>query len=288
MSKPRYPTVVLYVQADEVEQLGADLFDLGATGVEQRDATTMDRSAHESAVELVAHFPDVELARAAQRLLPEGVGAQLSFVIGDDWKYRWREFFRPTRVGARFVIRPPWEEAETEPGDHVITIDPGLAFGTGTHETTRLVIAEIERLADAGAATRTVLDVGCGSGILSIAAGLLGAERLVAIDIDPIAARVAVENGIVNGATIEASTTPVQAVEGTFDLVLANIRSPILIPMAAALLERTGQHLVLSGLLLEERVEVREAFDPRFEFVHESTEGQWLALTYRRGAIPAS
>jgi len=277
MSEPRYPTVHVHVGAVEADQVSAELFELGATGVETRDQTTMDRS--EADVELVAHFPDEPGARAAVAALGEA-RARVDFIVGDAWKERWKEFFRPTRVGERFIVRPPWESVDRRDEDRVITIDPGMAFGTGTHETTRLVLMEIEHLDPSG----TVLDVGCGSGILSIAALLCGATSAVAVDIDPIAARVSLENAEVNGVSLEASTTPVEAVEGDFDLVLANIRSPILIPMAEALRARTRGVLVLSGLLLDERQEVRDAFDPLLTFERERVEGEWLSLTYAVGA----
>jgi len=204
----------------------------------------------------------------------------VTHVVGDDWKERWKEFFRPTRVGERLVVTPSWEEHEAREGDVVITLDPGQAFGTGTHETTRLVLAELEARVRGGEA---VLDVGCGSGILGIAARLLGAVCVVAVDVDPVAVRVARENAAVNGVSIEASTTPVERVDGRYDLVLANIRGPILIPMAGALAARLAPRgaLVLSGLLVEEEAEVREAFDRELAYEGRRVEGDWLALVYR-------
>ena len=115
----------------------------------------------------------------------------------------------------------------------------------------------------------------------AIAALLAGATRAVAVDVDPIAERTTLENAEVNGVTIEASTTDVADVPGRFPLVLANIRAPILIPMAPALAARTSGHLVLSGLLVEERDEVRAAYDARLDFERELVDGDWLALTYR-------
>lgn len=270
---PRYPIVRVRVGVNEVDAVSGDLFDLGATGVEERDDTTLDRI--DDGVELVAHFDDE--AGAEEAIEAIGRDARLDFIVGDDWRDGWKEFFKPARIGERFVVRPPWEEIERKDGDLVITIDPGQAFGTGTHETTRLVLREIERIACSG----EVLDVGCGSGILAIAALLAGATRAVAVDVDPIAERTTLENAEVNGVTIEASTTDVADVPGRFPLVLANIRAPILIPMAPALAARTSGHLVLSGLLVEERDEVRAAFDARLDFERELVDGDWLALTYR-------
>lgn len=272
---PRYPFVRVPVVAADVHDISAELFELGASGVEERDDTAMDRAGE--GVELIAHFPDEPLARAAIEALAPRLVGELDFIVGDDWRDRWKEFFKPARVGERFLVRPPWEPVEPRDGDRVITIDPGQAFGTGTHETTRLVMREVERIACAG----EVLDVGCGSGILGIAARLCGATRVVGVDVDPIAARTTLENADVNGVSIEASTTDVADVPGTFDLVLANIRRPILVPMADALKARCRGHLVLSGLLVEERDEVRACFDARFTFDREGIDGDWLSLTYR-------
>ncbi|MBX3275497.1 MAG: 50S ribosomal protein L11 methyltransferase [Sandaracinaceae bacterium] len=275
---PRYPIVRVHVAPGEVDAVSGALFELGATGVEERDGSTMDR-VEGGGAELVAHFDDEASARdAADALAPRE--AAVDFIVGDDWKERWKEFFEPARVGERFVVRPPWREVEAGPLDHVIVIDPGQAFGTGTHETTRLVLREIERVGARG----DVLDVGCGSGILAIGARLAGAARAVAIDVDPIAVRATLENAEVNGVPLEASTTDVADVPGAFDLVLANIRAPVLVPMAPLLVARTRGHLILSGLLVEERDEVRAAYDPLLAFEHERVDGDWLALTYRRPA----
>src|SRR5690606_21479053 len=125
---------------DDAETAGALLFDAGATGLEERDASTLSKGA--AAITLVASFESDEDAEAALEALEGRWPARVEHVVGDDWKERWKEFFRPTRVGERLVIRPSWEEVEPRAGDVVLTLDPGHAFGTGTHETTRLVLAE--------------------------------------------------------------------------------------------------------------------------------------------------
>lgn len=274
MSTPRYPTVHVRLEPADADLAGATLWELGATGIEERDDTTLEQST--GALVLIAHFGDDESAQGACAALADRWDARVEHIVGDDWRDGWKRFFRPTRVGEHLVVRPPWEPYEAAPGDVVITLDPGAAFGTGTHETTRLAMREIERLACRG----DVLDVGCGSGILGIVASLLGARRVRAIDVDPIAVRVTGENASINGVTLDASTTPIDDIEGTFALVLANIRGPILVAMADALVVRTAGRLVLGGLLTSEEPEVREPFDARLELEARNIDGEWLALTY--------
>lgn len=279
MSAPRYPTVHVAVSADDADVASSILWDAGATGIEERDATTLDKS--EGGVTLVAHFESEEDAREAVALLAPR-HATVEHIVGDEWKERWKEFFKPTRIGRRLVVRPSWEPFSPEVGDVVITLDPGQAFGTGTHESTRLVLAEVDALVSGG---ERVLDVGCGSGILSIAALLLGASEAVAVDVDPIAVQVTDENAAHNAVAdrLRASTTDVGEIEGSFELVLANIQSGVLVPMAEALMSRlkAGGHLVLSGLLAPESQEIRAAFGA-LSFVREAREGEWIALVFAR------
>ncbi len=280
MSVPRYPCVHVSVPADDVDIVSSILWDAGATGVEERDATTLDRS-EVGDVTLVAHFDSDEAAQEAiASLAPAHVG-RLEHIEGDAWKERWKEFFKPTRVGRRFVVRPSWEPFDAAPEDVVITLDPGQAFGTGTHET---VLAEVDALVRGG---EHVLDVGCGSGILGIGALLVGAADVVAIDNDPVAVDVTKENAEVNGiaARVCATEDDVAQVPGTFELVLANIQSAILLPMAPVLMQRVapGGALVLSGLLAPEEDEIRAAYGP-LRFVRKGAERDWIALVFVRDA----
>jgi len=283
--EPRYPYVHVHVPPEASELVASELWDLGAEGIEERDSTTLDHSTSEGTVTLVAFFPEEELARSVVRGYEGRYEAQLLFVVGDAWRESWKEYFHPSRVGAHLVIRPSWEQVKLWPGEVMLTIDPDRAFGSGTHETTRLVLRELDRRICGG---ERLLDVGCGSGILSIGATLLGARDAVAIDTDPAAVANTVENARANdmAARIHASTTPVEEIEGRFDMVVANIQAHVLIPLADAIGDRVADEgtLVLSGILREQWKEVRAAY-PGFDCLLVPAEGEWTALVLERKRV---
>jgi ribosomal protein L11 methyltransferase len=201
----------------------------------------------------------------------------------EDWSVSWREFFGVVDYGARVVIVPSWVDHEPAPGQLVIRLDPGQAFGTGHHETTRLCLAALETTVRPGA---EVLDVGTGSGILAIAATLLGAASVHAIDIDPLAAEVAVANCAANGVSdavrVEAGLlTPEHP--GRYDLVVANISTQAntaLAPAFAAVL-RPGGTLVLSGLLAADAHAVTAAMaSHHLRRTAVAVERDWALLTF--------
>jgi ribosomal protein L11 methyltransferase len=161
-------------------------------------------------------------------------------------------------------------------------MDPGMAFGTGTHETTRLVLREVERRVAGG---ENVLDLGCGSGILSIASLLMGANEVLAIDLDPLAVKATLENAECNSVTSRLTVLEgtIEQAKGQFDLVLANVESRVLFPIAEALMNRVARPgtLVLSGLLASEReatLNLYERFGPPLVTV----DGEWIAVVIRR------
>jgi ribosomal protein L11 methyltransferase len=174
------------------------------------------------------------------------------------WSESWRQFFMPARVSDRVVVRPSWTEELPDDGPAlVLVIDPGMAFGTGTHETTRMCLQAVDEylLEHPGS---TFLDVGCGSGILTMAADQLDAGRVLGLDNDPEAIRVAGENWVRNrlGDLAEAPfvATPLGEIEDQFDLVVANMLSGILLDLRSDLIRVTGSggRLVLSGILESE------------------------------------
>jgi ribosomal protein L11 methyltransferase len=201
-----------------------------------------------------------------------------------DWAEAWKAHFPVLRVGRRLVIRPTWLELAPAPDDVVIDLDPGMAFGTGLHPTTRLCLAATEAVADRGLlAGARVLDVGCGSGILSIAAARLGAASALGVDIDPIAIEATVANAATNGLgdTITARAGSLPSGEPPFDVVLANLIASVLVALATALHDelRPGGVLVASGIFVDREIEVRSALEAAgFAIGDRSAEGDWVAL----------
>jgi ribosomal protein L11 methyltransferase len=282
MAEPRYPYVHVTVPIDDVDLVSAELFELLAQGVEERDATTMTKGEGDaSSATLVASFAEEADAAAAIEALEGRYPAHLEHVVGDRWADEWKRFFKPIHVG-RLWVRPSWEPVEPAGGEVVLTLDPGRAFGSGLHETTQLVLGAIEGGLRGG---ERILDVGCGSGILGIAAILLGASKVTSIDVDPSAIEVTRENAVVNGVEgrIEASTLPVDGVRDRFPWVLANIEARVLVPMAEALAATVepGGMLVLSGILVGQEDEVRAAY-PSFEQLAAPVAGEWVSLVMRR------
>lgn len=279
--EPRYPYVHVDVPSDEAELISLELWELGAQGVEERDDRTFTRPAQAGLVTLVGSFADESAAEDAVAALCGRFAARTEFVVGDAWRDGWRAHFKPTRVGKRLVIRPSWEPFSPAEDDVVVTLDPGGAFGTGTHESTRLVLALLEDLVT----PVPVLDVGCGSGILSVAALLLGAESALAIDLDGPSVAATRENAQVNGVAdrVTATDRPVTELDGRYALVLANIEAHILIPLAEALTARVspGGVLVLSGILNHQVDEVLAAY-PQFRSEACPSAGDWTALQLRR------
>lgn len=205
--------------------------------------------------------------------------------VDDDWQERWKDFFHATRVSDRFVVRPPWENLADPPGPGIIEIvvEPGMAFGTGTHETTRLCIRALDGRVEPG---MSVLDVGCGSAILCVAAARLGARPIVGIDIDPGSIQVSRENLRANGVSgrVQVSTMPLAEIDGRWDVVVANILSSILVTLRKDLVARVapGGRLLLSGILEREADEVAEAFEALGMVEEERTEeAAWACLVMR-------
>jgi len=285
VSEPRFPFVVVDVAPEEADEAGAHLFELGAEGVEERDATTLVKGA-EGRATLVASFASHGEAIEAIEAIDPSWSPRLEEVVGDAWRDAWKEHFRPFALCDGIVVRPPWEAYDAGPKERVLELEPGRAFGTGLHETTSLVAAALARHQGA-LRDRDVLDVGCGSGILALVALLLGAARARCVDNDPDVIDVARENAARNGVgpRLVADATDVAALDGAYAAVVANIEADVLVRLAAPIMARCapGALLVLSGVLAPQRDRVREAY-AAFELVEAPAKGEWVAIVLRRPA----
>jgi ribosomal protein L11 methyltransferase len=203
----------------------------------------------------------------------------------EDWANAWKSHFTVHRIGRRTTVRAPWHDADPAPGEVTVVLDPGMAFGTGLHPTTRLAALLLEEELRPGMA---VLDVGAGSGVLAIAAALHGAARVDAVDIEPVAVRATRENADRNGVgdRVRVAEGSVGApFPGPYDLVLANIIARILIDLADGLAAavRPGGTLVLSGVIEPREADVRAAFDGRgLAYDRRQQIEDWIGLVYRK------
>ena len=243
-------------------------------------------------VQVKAWFDEDSLARILPSLREQlallkergaGLGTlslSLQGVKEEDWAENWKQYYKPFRLGAHMVVKPTWEPWDAQPGDLILEIDPGMAFGTGTHETTAMCVNLIEKYYQGG----QLLDVGTGSGILALAAARLGAKGVVAVDIDPDAVRVARENVAHNGLedAIEVRQGDLlQGLSQQFDFAAANILAPVICMLAAPLKAHLKPHgrFICSGIIAEAEDDVNEALLAAGyqidEIVHK---GDWVAF----------
>jgi len=282
VSEPRFYFVVVDVDPLLAEDAGVLLFELGATGVEERDQTTLVKGLVDRTT-LVASFSSRQEAETARDQLDAAWLPRIEELVGDAWRDAWKEHFRPFELCPGVVVHPPWEKY-TGTAEHLLELEPGRAFGTGLHETTSLVANALQthRATYAGG---HVLDVGSGSGILALVALALGAGEARAVDNDADVIDVARENAERNGlqARLNVDTTPVQDIAPEFDIVVANIEADVLIALAAPISARVkpGKLLVLSGVLGTQHDRVRAAYGD-FESVNSPARGEWVALILRR------
>lgn len=234
-----------------------------------------------------AEIPEVSRQiKQAAGVLGLSIEPEVTTVPATDWAESWKRFFHVMRVSPRVVIRPSWETYTPEPGDCVIVLDPGMSFGTGQHATTQACLQFLDELAT-GDLDCPVLDMGCGSGILAIAARKLGFTDVKGFDYDPDAITVARENADINAVRIPLYTGDLATCTDKAALVLANILGPVLIEHAAniAACVLPGGDLVVSGILDEIYPDVVQAFEAQgFSEVKNIRIGEWRSGWLKKGA----
>jgi ribosomal protein L11 methyltransferase len=211
----------------------------------------------------------------------------LANVREEDWANNWKKYYKPVKVSNRIVIKPTWEQYDAAPGEVILELDPGMAFGTGTHETTVLCIRAIDQYIKPG---DTVVDIGCGTGVLAIASTLLGAQHATAIDLDSNAVKVAEENTKLNG--VEGRVEVIHGnlldkVQGQFDIAIANIIADVIIGLTGSIQDyiKPGGIFIASGIILERLQDVVDAMEAAgLEIIGRDTMGEWAAVVCRRHA----
>ena len=204
-----------------------------------------------------------------------------------DWKDRWKEFFKPVGITDKLVVKPTWEAYTPAAGEKVLELDPGMAFGTGTHETTALCMKLMEKYLGSDCGDKKVLDVGCGSGILSIGAALLGCRQVLAVEIDEDAVQVVRENVAANGVENVVTVQKGDLTEGLdyrADVIAANLMADLVVRLAS----HAGKHLkaggvfISSGILTEKRDQTAAAIEKAgFEILEIPEDGMWCAIAAR-------
>lgn len=301
-AQPRFPTVHVEVAEDKADLVSGWLFGYGATGVEERDQSTFAKGPTSGRVLLIASFDDRASADAAVTALREedaDLQPRVEEIVGDAWRDEWKKYYEPFALTPSVLVTPPWREAPEGAG-RVLVLEPGRAFGTGLHATTSLV-ANILHEQQEELAGKRVLDAGCGSGILSFVALLLGADRATMFDIDPEVVHIVEENAETNDLTarVDVFAGTITRVRDRYPWVLANIEANVLDVLADDLLRvlLPGGHLVLSGILAAEEERMKKRFTGlalhgvALELASEkrsSTGGErafdkdgWVALHYR-------
>lgn len=300
---------------EAVEPAFGILYEIGVGGITVEDNTLLDESnrntsrwdvldddiiekySSDKAV-IKAYFPpDANIEEAIMRL-KEGldrageyidcgeVNISAAIVNEQDWENSWKKYYKPIRVGKHILIKPLWENAEPENGDVVLELDPGMAFGTGTHETTRMCLSLLEKYVSDKS---EMLDVGTGSGILAIAAAKMGAKKIVASDIDTVAVKIAHENAEINHVEnlIELKCGDLtECIDGKYNLITANIIADAIIMLTGGISEFLTDDgiYITSGIINHRADDVKAELEKcGFEIIEFVTEGDWVAIVCKKG-----
>lgn len=276
------------------EAPGNDKKDFYSTGSSLRDAEIADEQPIVSPEELIGQIQ--EKIKAMQEFMPVQM-PEISYCIQDDslWKDKWKENFKPFYVADDILIKPTWEAIPdtVKPNDIVIEIDPGSAFGTGTHETTKLCLLTLRKYITPDT---TILDAGCGSGILAIAALLCGAKSAFCLDIDPSAVEGTLENAAKNQIShdritaihaniLEDSSAVKEKCNGTFHIAVANILADVIIPLSDYIGEFINDNgiFISSGILSQKADDVKQALQKNhFKIIETNTMGEWVSFVAKK------
>ena len=287
--------IVVPVGAAEIDDIAALVvadIPQAAAGVEQRGDEIVFWVAKDVAAAALAAARDAATAWQANGATVDPARVRVATALPElEWRDAWKKYFKVSRLTRQFVVVPSWERYVAHDSEVVIDLDPGMAFGTGTHSSTRLVLEEIQELADRDVSPGRILDVGCGSGILAIAAVKRWPQATcVAVDNDQLAIDATLDNASINRCAdrIETSLTPAGDLTEAFPLVLANIQAHVLRLLKDALIARTapGGTLILSGLLTPQAQPIADEFvaaGARLVRVRPSTDDpQWSSVTLRK------
>lgn len=287
----RWAEVTLVTSPEAAEAVADILISEGSGGVATLDSNHSTLNYQHSTQ--TAYFPvddrlEAKLDRIKQRLNdlklvgldPGPAEITIKFVEDDDWATAWKSFFKPLVIG-KIVVKPTWEQFDAQPGQIILEIDPGMAFGTGNHPTTRMCLLALQRLIRPGG---VMLDMGCGSGILAIAGALLGASKVLGVEIDSVAVKAARENVAVNGVEstieiIEADSPSSAGIKA--DFIVANIVADAIIGMVDNLVAalKPGGTLITSGIVDEREAGVASHLKSvGLELSDTIRDGEWITL----------
>ncbi len=280
-------TVPYGIYIEDYSDLEQEVMEIAHVDLIDEDLLKQDRSKAKIHIYI---DPEDNIGEAVQFLRERLNAAEIAHTIDrsnvqeDDWLNNWRKFFKPMPVGEKLLINPSWFTDTDPKGRLVINIDPGLAFGTGKHETTRLCMEALERYVKGG---ERVLDVGCGSGILGIAAVLLGADSAFGVDIDETAVRTANENAQVNHVSDKMTAIAgdlVDKVTEKYDIVVANIVADAIIALSASVTSFMTDDAVyiVSGIIDTRADDVKNAIKGHFEIVEENTYHGWYCFVLKK------
>ncbi len=271
------------IYIEDYSQLEAEVQDIAHIDLIDEELLAKDRSKAYIHIYLEPEEnPSEALAFLSERLNSEGIAHELktSETMEEDWRNNWKKYFNPTPVGKKLLIRPTWRDDYDADGRAVLNLDPGLAFGTGNHETTRLCLECIEKYLKDG---DSVLDVGCGSGILAIASLLLNAKNAVGVDIDETAVRTAVENAELNnvGKNFTAICGDLtEKVSGKYEIVVANIVADAIISLSKGVKEfmNPDSVYITSGIIDTRADEVAERLSEDFDIIERRENNGWVCF----------